>query len=164
LLACKHVDVFSPNHLELAKLFEDDDQISSGFDREAIESYAERCLGASDEGSQSQHDTSMVIRAGEHGAMTLSRSTKSKWYPPFHDPKSTKIVDTTGAGNMFLGAFAVALQMSGNLGEAAAYGTVAASFAVEQIGLLTRGVDGPSETWHGTTFASRLREYKERIA
>jgi hypothetical protein len=41
LLGCKHVDVFSPNHLELAKLFEDDDQISSGFDREAIESYAE---------------------------------------------------------------------------------------------------------------------------
>ena len=132
LSACKLVDVFSPNHLELMKLFCDEDQVSTSFVHEVIENYAKQCLKAVED--DMNHKAIIVIRAGEHGAMTLSRSSKPRWFPPFHDSQSSRIVDTTGAGNMFLGGFTVSLQMSGNLGDAAICGTVAASFAGSRLG------------------------------
>ena len=109
------------------------------------------------------HKAIIVIRTGEHGAMTLSRFSKPRWFPPFHDSQSSRIVDTTGAGNMFLGGFTVSPQVSGDLGDAAICGTVAASFAVEQIGLPAIHAHSSSETWNGTTVASRLAEYRERF-
>ena len=96
--------------------------------------------------------------------MTLSKSTICKWYPPFHDPDSAKVFDTTGAGNMFLGAFTIAFQKLGGLSEAAVYGSVAASFAVEQSGLPKKDAPANCETWNGAMFTSRLQEYRKRIA
>lgn len=160
LRACKFVDVFSPNHVELLRIFGHENQDSS-LSRGAIETYAERCLEAANEGSTSS--ASIVVRAGEHGAMTLSKATKCRWFPPFHDPQPASIVDTTGAGNAFLGAFTIGLQIAGELAEAAAYGAVAASFAVEQIGLPGREAGDSGESWNGATFATRLREYNARV-
>lgn len=159
LSACKLVDVFSPNHLELAKLFGDEDTSGPAFNRREIEKYARQCLEANGDGKE--HSMIIVVRAGEHGAMTLSRTTECKWFPPFHGSDSNKIVDTTGAGNIFLGAFAVALQQSGDLEEAMTYGSVAASFAVEQVGLPARESICDLETWNGVTFEARLREYRQ---
>jgi sugar/nucleoside kinase (ribokinase family) len=47
-----------------------------------------------------------------------------------------QVVDVTGAGNCYCGAFLVGWVCSGDLRQAAAYGAVAASFTVEQIGVL----------------------------
>jgi sugar/nucleoside kinase (ribokinase family) len=50
-------------------------------------------------------------------------------------PGSDKVVDTTGAGNAFLGGAAVGYLQHHDFSLAAAYGSVAASFAVETVGL-----------------------------
>lgn len=162
LKACKHVDVFSPNHLELASLFEEQSRSDVPFSREAIEGHAEKLLNTSPEGSV--NGIMIVIRAGEHGCLTISRKNKARWYPPFYDPASPKIVDATGAGNTFLGAFTIFLQKGFDLEEAAISGMVAASFALEQIGLPSLGSLDGAEAWNGVEFSARLEEYKKRLA
>lgn len=159
--ACKLVDVFSPNHLELMRLFEEDDKPPRPFDRLTVEQYAKRVLSESK--SDQRHAVTVVIRAGEHGCLILSSHINCRWLPTYFSPTSDRIVDPTGAGNCFLGAFTKVLHESGDITEAAINGAVAASFALEQFGLPTwRNVDG-HDLWNGSTFASRLAEYKARL-
>lgn len=49
--------------------------------------------------------------------------------------QNKKVVDTTGAGNAFLGGFSIGLHETGDEIEAAMYGIVAASLVCEQIGV-----------------------------
>ncbi|UNI22100.1 hypothetical protein JDV02_008021 [Purpureocillium takamizusanense] len=82
------------------------------------------------------------------------------WIPPYHrNPAS--VVDPTGGGNTFLGGLAVALARGHTLMEAAAWGSVAASFAIEQVGMpvLAANPDG-SETWNGDSVCRRLQHFK----
>jgi sugar/nucleoside kinase (ribokinase family) len=159
--ASKHVDIFSPNHIELASLFEDHNTTNKSLDRANIEDYARRFHEASS--IDSIKETKIVVRAGEHGCLVMSRSEGAFWLPPFYDFASSKVVDPTGAGNTFLGAFAIALQHTASLKEASIYGSVAASFALEQIGLPALASSGGTETWNGTEFLARLVEYRRRL-
>ncbi|KAJ8105637.1 hypothetical protein ONZ43_g7348 [Nemania bipapillata] len=70
--------------------------------------------------------------------------------------KKGKVVDPTGGGNTFLGGLAIALARGKGLEEAAAWGSVAASFAIEQIGMPTLGYDDDGrETWNGVRVDER---------
>ena len=71
------------------------------------------------------------------------------WLPAVHiDP--SRVVDPTGGGNAFLGGLAVALARGASLEGAAKQGMVAASFAVEQVGMPTLGKDFLGyDTWNG---------------
>jgi sugar/nucleoside kinase (ribokinase family) len=86
-----------------------------------------------------------------------------RWVPAYHQDPS-KVVDPTGGGNAFLGGLAVALARGHSLEEAAIWGSVAASFAIEQVGmpLLEEG-QGVSERWNGQTVDKRLRDFQSRI-
>ena len=64
----------------------------------------------------------------------------SAWIPAYHQ-SSELVVDPTGGGNTFLGAFAVALARGKGMEEAARWGNVAASFAIEQVGMPVLGID-----------------------
>ncbi|KAI1737297.1 Ribokinase-like protein [Xylaria scruposa] len=76
-----------------------------------------------------------------------------------------KVIDPTGGGNTFLGGLAVALARGKNLEEAAAWGSVAASFAIEQVGMPTLGHDDEGcETWNGVRVDERFEEFKTRLA
>ncbi|KAI8632162.1 Ribokinase-like protein [Xylariaceae sp. FL1651] len=76
-----------------------------------------------------------------------------------------KVVDPTGGGNTFLGGLAVALARGKGLEEAAAWGSVAASFAIEQVGMPTLGHDDEGrETWNGVRVDERFEEFKTRLA
>lgn len=57
------------------------------------------------------------------------------WLPAYHLPGSNSVVDPTGAGNAFLGGAAMGYLQHGDFAMAAAYGSVAASFAVEKVGM-----------------------------
>lgn len=50
-------------------------------------------------------------------------------------PRNSKIVDTTGAGNAFLGGFILGHSETVDFVKAAHNGSVAASFVLEQVGL-----------------------------
>lgn len=90
-----------------------------------------------------------------------------RWLPAYHtgDGAADRVVDPTGGGNTFLGALAVALARGKNLEEAAAWGSVAASFAIEQVGVpvLAQDEDG-RETWNGVVVDDRFEEFKTRLA
>ncbi|KAL7273509.1 Double-stranded RNA-containing particles stability [Rhizina undulata] len=75
-----------------------------------------------------------------------------------------KVVDPTGGGNTFIGGFAVGyVRENRNALRAAAWGIVAASFAIEQIGIpkMEKAEDG-GEVWNGVKVQERLEEYMKR--
>jgi sugar/nucleoside kinase (ribokinase family) len=149
--ACGHVDVFSPNHLEFTALFEDAD--TSGFDEAAMERRAVDFAKATRSGI-------VVVRCGEHGSLTISPDKEPLWLPPYYPRGAKEVVDPTGAGNAFLGGFTAGWMKNKDARDAAIYGSVASSFAIEQIGLPTLGVEGQDEVWNGVRVEDRLDEYR----
>ncbi|KUJ17090.1 Ribokinase-like protein, partial [Mollisia scopiformis] len=64
------------------------------------------------------------------------------WLPAFFSKgEEERVVDPTGGGNGFLGGLAVALARGRGVEEAAVWGSVAASFMIEQVGVPVLGVD-----------------------
>jgi sugar/nucleoside kinase (ribokinase family) len=154
--ACRFVDVFSPNHLEIAALFESE---PNGYQPERLKSYAQRFLehsvGPFGQGT-------IVIRAGKHGSLSVSRSIQPCWLPAYYPDGSPQVVDPTGAGNAYLGGYMMGWHRTKNIVEASIYGNVAASFALEQIGLPECKQQG-DEAWNGVRVVGRLHAYKERL-
>lgn len=76
---------------------------------------------------------------------------------------TAEVVDATGGGNIYPGGFLQGWKASGDVFEASVYGYVAASFAVEQIGLPAWELSGGEETWNGVRVIRRLDEYREKL-
>lgn len=157
-LACRSVDVFSPNHEELASFF--DLPSAAGSARERIEKHAQAFL---DSGIGPDGGGCMLVRAAGDGCLVLSRDAGAVWLPSFYKSDSHMVVDPTGAGNAFLGALVIGMQETGSYIEAAKYGQVAASFVIEQVGLPVRFGHAERELWNSSSVRQRLAEYQERI-
>ncbi|PSS05299.1 Ribokinase-like protein [Coniella lustricola] len=102
-----------------------------------------------------------------------------KWIPAYWTKAdaATQVVDPTGGGNTFLGGLGVALARGESMEEAACWASVAASFAIQQVGvpILSRAdkrkngndeedKDVVKETWNGVEVGKRLAELHERMA
>lgn len=178
LEAAKLVDVISPNHLELGKLFADRSKEgdSCSNDPSLLENFAWRIL---ESGVGAEGGGAVLVRAGEHGCFISSRMHKAHWVPAFYGMDSSgkerdiarsrygpTIVDPTGAGNAFLGAFAIGLLETASFNKALEYGAVGASFALEQTGFPQREerCDSSMELWNGTDARSRLQGFRARQA
>ncbi|KAG7144502.1 hypothetical protein HYQ46_006756 [Verticillium longisporum] len=86
-----------------------------------------------------------------------------RWVPAYHQDASL-VVDPTGGGNSFLGGLAAALARGKSVEEAATWGSVSASFAIEQVGMPILGKDEHgNETWNGIRVNQRLEEYRHRL-
>lgn len=101
-----------------------------------------------------------------------------RWLPAYfteEDARKGRVVDPTGGGNGFLGGMSVALARGKGVVEAAAWGSVAASFMIEQVGVPVLGreveVDvtgakgekvGEREVWNGESVEERLEKFRER--
>jgi len=86
------------------------------------------------------------------------------WLPAYfgseEGEENERVVDPTGGGNAFLGGLAVGLARGKELLDAAVWGSVAASFAIEQVGMPVLGVDEEDgETWNGARVEKRLKEF-----
>ncbi|RMY65874.1 hypothetical protein D0863_08826 [Hortaea werneckii] len=157
LAACHRVDVFSPNHEELASFFEE--SMNPEFDHALVEEQAREFV---ESGIGLQGKGCIVVRAAGHGCLILSKQHGAVWLPSYYNSKSPMVVDPTGAGNAFLGAFAIGFQETGSYIEAAKYGQVAASFVIEQVGLPTKFGQGDREIWNNCNVRERLAEYQAR--
>jgi ribokinase len=74
----------------------------------------------------------VIITLGEHGIVIAKHDGQTRTFPARAVPK---VVDTTGAGDCFIGAFAVGLAEMGLQVEGAAnFGLVAAAFAIQKKG------------------------------
>lgn len=163
--AMRVVDIFSPNHIELARIV--GKEIPTSLDERFFEDLCAPFFKAQNDGSHPQG--MLVVRAGDHGCFIKSQSLQKglpAYYAPPEKPEvlphASKVVDTTGAGNAFLGAFAVGfLTSSRDAIVAACAGNVAASFVVEQVGVPTLSLseDG-TELWNGEEFSARFQAYK----
>ncbi|MCC6004602.1 MAG: PfkB family carbohydrate kinase, partial [Thermofilum sp.] len=65
----------------------------------------------------------------------------------------TRVVDRTGAGDVFTTVFAIEYQRTGDVREASAYATAAVSFLIEKPGL-----DGLRDRWEVRKRAEKLME------
>lgn len=164
--AVAHIDVISPNHDELASLFSATPSATPApqpppapFNRSAVETQSSQLLARCSA-------LAVVVRAGKEGCFVASLD-KRTWLPAYHQPSSSsKVVDPTGGGNAFLGAFAVGLvRGGGDVVEAARWGSVGASLAIEQVGmpgLSTHGEEEGEERWNGVSVRERLEEFRAR--
>ena len=143
----------------MAALFEDEPQ--EKFIPESLEKYA--FVFAQHLSNHTLEQSTVVIRAGKHGSLTTIGSNKARWLPAFYQDPSPKIVDPTGAGNTFLGAFLAGWHCTHDVEEASMWGNVAASLALEQIGLPSCRTEGSQELWNEASVLDRLEEYKARI-
>lgn len=158
--AIREVDVFSPNHVELFAVF--GRSVPVQFNASSIEQLAlpfkTSAVGPTGQGF-------VVIRAGENGCFIVSMTQAPTWLPePSKDMDVAvaspykKVYDPTGAGNAFLGAFAIGFLDTSSVFDAACYGTVGSSFAIEQIGLPDLKIVDGEELWNGGHAFSRLNE------
>ena len=89
-----------------------------------------------------------------------------KWIPAYYGEGyagEPKVVNPTGGGNTFLGALAVALARGKSIEEACVWGHVAASFAIEQVGLPVLTIDEKgNERWNGIGVGERLKDLFKR--
>ncbi|KAI9890749.1 MAG: hypothetical protein M1814_003679 [Vezdaea aestivalis] len=158
------VDVISPNHLELGNLLGRDDMVENGnVNERAVQEGAKDLLGRLR--SRDECPT-VIVRAGARGcfAFVPGREGGQMWIPAYHHD-SSRVIDPTGGGNCFLGALVVAMVRSESTGmsriiSASVQASVAASFAIEQIGLPKLGT---GELWNGESVAQRWREVEDRL-
>lgn len=113
----------------------------------------------------------MVVRLGEKGCC-VAQPKRYLRLPAYHEQDAaTQVTDPTGGGNTFLGGFGIGILQSSEstqaarFEEAALYGAVAASFAIEQVGtpILDRS-PFQGELWNGVKVECRLEEYRQRVA
>jgi sugar/nucleoside kinase (ribokinase family) len=155
--ALKLVNVVSPNHEELAAFFGLPGNRGEDVDSEVIQRCAADWLA---HGSESGLD--VVVRAGKDGCYIAGRKV-SKWMPAYHQFGGGKVVDPTGGGNSFLGGLAVGLARGKQLEEAAIWGSIAASFAIEQVGMPTLIYCPEGERWNGAMVEDRLDAFRRRL-
>ncbi|KAI9780407.1 MAG: hypothetical protein M1816_002865 [Peltula sp. TS41687] len=167
--ALKYVDVVGPNHNELAAFFGQQgmEQGSEEVNRGLVEQLSREWLGRGFQGA-------VVVRAGKAGCYSATLRS-SKWIPAYYDAGSddvtahSKVVDPTGGGNAFLGGLAIGLVRGGeqpslnNLEEALLWASVAASFAIEQVGMPSLTHEGKRERWNGADVYERLDEFTHRL-
>lgn len=159
LQALKHVDVVSPNNSELGGFFGQKTDDVDHVNYRLVESLCEQLLhnGIGPDGSGG-----IVVRCGKDGCV-VARQNHHKWLPATHQ-SAEKVIDPTGGGNGFLGGLAVGLVRGNTLEEAAAWGSVSASFAIEQVGMPVLGHGANGETWNGVRVEDRVSEFKQRLA
>lgn len=163
--ALKCVDCVSPNHAELGGFFGTDTNDKDHVDYRKIENLCNQWLQS---GVGVNGQGGVVVRSGKDGCL-VARSGVQKWLPAYHQ-RAEKVVDPTGGGNGFLGGLAVGLVRSSqtpgldNIEEAAIWGSISASFAIEQVGMPTLSNSSQNaETWNGVRVEDRLSEFKERL-
>lgn len=185
LEALQYVDVFSPNAHELTSLFMGPENL--GHDTVAEKFLVSRCKELLTVGFGSK-PSAIVVRMGANGCMVGSLQRFSKFSAYYAQPVQAecdglenlqeshkKVVDVTGGGNAFLGGFCIGLLARqthhidhGGLTDfelAAQYGSVAASFAIEQVGMpkLSHRKEDGKELWNGEIVQERMHEISLRV-
>ncbi|UPX10267.1 uncharacterized protein EKO05_0000934 [Ascochyta rabiei] len=159
--ALKHVDVVSPNHGELGGFFGQSTDGAEQVHHRLVESLCGQWL---ESGIGPNGSGGVVVRSGKDGCLVARRGLR-RWMPAYHED-SDKVVDPTGGGNGFLGGLAVGLVRCGGvaeLEEAAVWGSVSASFAIEQVGMPVLAHDAQGETWNGVSVSERMAAFKQRL-
>lgn len=164
--ALREVDYVSPNHQEMAGFFGETGMQGDDIDRERVQQMTNDWLNSKPAMSETRSNLkAVIVRCGKEGCYFTSIDPVQErgWMPAYHQ-NSDKVVDPTGGGNTFLGALAVGLARGESVKSASAMGTVAASFAIEQVGMPKLVVDDQGRSyWNNARAEDRLTEYTSRL-
>jgi len=156
--ALQRVDYVSPNHEELAGFYGAQGNTNDSVDRPLIEKCTRDWLQSH---TQDSKPKAVIVRAGKEGCY-VAGGTENSWIPAYHQ-RDEKVVDPTGGGNAFLGGLAIELARGSSIMDAAICGSVAASFAIEQVGVPElNSVGSEKEEWNGKSAANRVEELQRR--
>ena len=170
LEAIKHVDVVSPNLEELDGLLSLSLLTNYNSRIDTLATVCHSLLFATEDSPPDSQPSCIVVRMGGQGCLVADRLGATTMGPYHSSPSSSKVVDPTGGGNAFLGGFCVGLtitpsyQIDGVRATNKQYlmgalcGTVAASFAIEQVGMpaLSRSPEG-QELWNNDNVSDRIQ-------
>ncbi|KAH9482620.1 hypothetical protein JR316_0004720 [Psilocybe cubensis] len=151
------ISILSPNADEALSLLSSPLPASKDIIEKAADDFLDIGIGKDGSGW-------IVIRSGAMGAYVKCKKNKGVWVDAFWEATDVeKVIDVTGAGNSFLGGFAAGLVLSEDVYQATLYGTVSASFTIEQEGLpsisyLPSGI----AIWNGDDPMRRLEVLKQR--
>ncbi|TPX69812.1 hypothetical protein SpCBS45565_g02172 [Spizellomyces sp. 'palustris'] len=182
LTACGVANVVSPNHEEAKQLATEalstcrvvNQASRSHVGREeencAIDDLNElvSCILASLEALRIPPPT-LLLRAAERGCLVVPPKAVPVLVPAYWtvvaQGNPTAIVDVTGAGNSFLGGWMAGHVLSNRDAIAAAcYGSVSASFTLEQVGCPVSRMENGREVWSGCdTAMDRLKRFRAMI-
>lgn len=95
----------------------------------------------------------VVLRCGHLGSFIMKKDL-SVMLPAYHSDQK-KVVDVTGGGNSYCGAFVTALILSGDWFIAGVMATIASGIIIERLGVPK--LDG--ELWNGISVKDRLQNY-----
>ncbi|KAI7862429.1 Ribokinase-like protein [Spinellus fusiger] len=164
----RHMAVFTPNHEEAASML-GIDWLALAEEQgahTAIETLALQLLAALYQDSASSVSVVVVLRASKYGSVVVSHQHPLTWVPAYwKDGDSTHschVKDVTGAGNAFCGGYAVGWGETRDAIQACCYGAVAASYAVEQVGVPIC-TDKEKGEWNHSDPYQRLAHLKKRI-
>lgn len=174
--ALKYVDVVSPNLMELQALFGNPID-SNKASTEEIASMSNTFLTPGPGNKpcavivRPEAECCYVAQTLRHLSMLTYHGNSRKVNEDKLKTRENNVVDPTGAGNAFLGGFCVGLFDNSRIvgltdfEAAASYGSVAASFAVEKVGMSKRSYDActEAELWNGEGAYDRLVEYVKRL-
>lgn len=138
------VDVFSPNLNEAASFVGLEKLPRS---EEDIKRLAEIFL------EHAPPSGGIALRCGELGVYILTRNL-SIMLPAYHQDQS-KVIDVTGGGNSFCGAFLTALCLSDDWLIAGVMGNLASGCVIETLGMPKL----LNEVWNGNSVEDRLQNY-----
>ncbi|KAI4524890.1 Ribokinase-like protein [Schizophyllum commune] len=149
------INIFSPNHEE-AEAFLSESVPPGSSSTLLVEEMAIKFA--------SYGARTIVIRSGARGSYVLNSepslgAQEGRWVDAYWRPDEAaeKVKSTTGAGNSFLGGLCAGLALAGrDIFKAAAYGSVSASYVVEQQGLPTASIEYGKELWNGDAPTARL--------
>ncbi|PWW79998.1 Ribokinase-like protein [Tuber magnatum] len=160
------VHIISPNHDELAGFYGIKDPLEKR-DPDTIKSLAGKIAAA---GIGQQGSGAIIVRAGKLGCLVACKKHTPIWLPAYHPPteggdNNPGVVDPTGGGNAFIGGMSISIARNGSTKFvlAAAMGIVAASFAIEQVGMPKLEVVDGEERWNGVSVRERMEEYRRRV-
>ena len=174
LAALEYVDVFSPNQRELLALCGMNARVGPDLDIKTVRHACTKLLTGTNQ-------RAVVARCGAHGCVVsqsdhLDCLQVPAYHEPQPDPKNPailrppkSIIDVTGGGNAFLGGFCAAMSSGFIIDDfspyeaAAFYGNVAASYAIEQLGVPQLNISGGKELWNGDSPFLRLAELMQRF-
>lgn len=145
----QYIQIFTPNAEEASRFF----GMSELQSKAELEALASKFLPYLTSGCA--YGNGIVLRCGSLGCYTLTTTGLAKWFQAYHtDPVG--VVDPTGGGNTFIGAFTTAFVLSkGDWEVASICGNIGAAVAIEQIGM----PQYDNDHWNGASLEQRLERY-----
>lgn len=145
--------IFSPNAEEGSRLLGDDEPLELDQILEYIWKF---------DNLISPHHT-CLLRCGKMGSVALSNRSHHTQkrqmihYPAYHSASPEKVIDPTGGGNSYLGAFCLGYSLTQDLHIASICGNIGAGCIIEQVGIPE--FDYTTRKWNGLSLADRINHY-----